>query len=301
MVASLSHNIPSWLAGLYPFDPKSLQLQSGLHMNYVDHGAGEPVLMLHGNPTWSFFYRNLILKLAGNGFRCIAPDHVGCGLSDKPQDYDYRLDQHINNARILADSLELNSFHLVVHDWGGAIGCGLAVQDSARIRSISILNTAAFRSSRIPLRIGLCRLPLLGEFMVRGLNAFAGTATFMAVKKPMHRDIKRGFLYPYDSWANRIATHRFVIDIPMSPSHPSWGTLKRIENQLKTLAHLPIQFNWGMQDWCFSPHFLDRWKEIFPSASVCEHQQAGHYLMEDSREEVIAGIQSFLEGARASS
>ena len=107
--------------------------------------------------------------------------------------------------------------------------------------------------------------------------------------------------YPYDSWTNRIATHRFVIDIPMSPSHPSWGTLKRIENQLKTLAHLPIQFNWGMQDWCFSPHFLDRWKEIFPSASVCEHQQAGHYLMEDSREEVIAGIQSFLEGARASS
>jgi pimeloyl-ACP methyl ester carboxylesterase len=301
MVTALSNSIPEWLARLYPFEPNTHQLPSGPRLNYVDHGAGEPVLMLHGNPTWSFFYRNLIEDLANNGFRCIAPDHIGCGLSDKPQDYRYRLDQHIANVGSLADALGLDSFHLVVHDWGGAIGCGLAVQDPGRIRSLSILNTAAFRSSRIPLRIAACRLPWLGEFMVRGFNAFAGAATFMAVTHPMPRDIKRGFLFPYDSWGNRIATHRFVLDIPMSPSHPSWDRLKGIENQLLTLSHLPIQFNWGMKDWCFSPEFLKRWKDIFPSAFVHEFQKAGHYLLEDSREEVIGGIRSFLEGVRASS
>jgi pimeloyl-ACP methyl ester carboxylesterase len=301
MVTALSHSIPDWLARLYPFEPKSHQLPSGPRLNYVDHGAGEPVLMLHGNPTWSFFYRNLIEDLANNGFRCIAPDHIGCGLSDKPQDYPYRLDRHIANVSSLADALGLDSFHLVVHDWGGAIGCGLAVQNTERIRSLSILNTAAFRSSRIPLRIAACRLPWLGEFMVRGFNAFAWAATFMAVRHPMPGDIKRGFLFPYDSWANRIATHQFVLDIPMSPSHPSWDIFKGIENQLPSLSHLPIQFNWGMRDWCFSPEFLKRWTEIFPSASVLEFQQAGHYLMEDSREEVIGGIRSFLEGVRASS
>lgn len=292
--------IPAWLRELYPFEPKVHNLNDGPGMSYIDHGAGESVLMLHGNPTWSFLYRNLVLDLAGRGFRCIAPDHVGCGLSAKPRDYDYSLQKHVSNVTGLVKTLDPGRFHLVVHDWGGAIGCGMAVQDPEQILSLTILNTAAFRSSRLPLRIAACRLPWLGEFMVRQFNAFAGAATFMAVRKPMPRDVKRGFLFPYDSWANRIATARFVQDIPMSPSHPSWNTLRSIEQQLPALSTKPIQMCWGMRDWCFSPEFLQRWKQIYPDAGVQEFPDDGHYLLEDAGAEAITTIRSFLEGVRAS-
>ena len=136
---------PSWLSETYPFAQNSHDLPGSIRMNYVDHGEGESVLLLHGNPSWSFLYRDLVQQLSANQFRCIAPDHIGCGLSDKPQAYSYTLRKHIDNIESLAERLKLDSFHLVVHDWGGAIGCGLAVRNPERVRSLSILNTAAFR------------------------------------------------------------------------------------------------------------------------------------------------------------
>ena len=115
--------LPEYLKKEYPFQQNSLNLHSAARMNYVDEGEGRPVVMLHGNPTWSFFYRNVIKMLAPHS-RCIVPDHIGCGLSEKPATYIYHLKQHINNVVELVHHLELEEFDLIVHDWGGAIGMG---------------------------------------------------------------------------------------------------------------------------------------------------------------------------------
>ena len=291
--------LPDWLTKEYPFVQNVHEVNGGVRLNYVDHGEGEPVLLLHGNPTWSYFYRNVIKDLSGRGFRCIAPDHVGCGLSDKPQDYGYLLEQHIDNVASLTEKLGLEGVHLIVHDWGGAIGCGWAVRVPEKVRSVTVLNTAAFLSKRIPLRIAFCKLPGVGEFLVRQFNAFAGLAKGMAVEKPLAPEVARGFLYPYDNYQNRIATARFVKDIPMRPNHPSWMTIREIEDKLEVLSDKPMQICWGMKDWCFSHHFLDRWKELFPKAPVMELPDAGHYLLEDETEKVTQQIQTFLEGVRS--
>ncbi len=287
--------LPEWLRAEYPFGQHSHLLDSGHRMNYVDHGQGEPVLLLHGNPTWSYFYRKTILALAGKGFRCIAPDHIGCGFSDKPQDYRYTLANHIGNLENLVSKLGLEGVHLVVHDWGGAIGFGWATRNVSKLRSLTVLNTAAFRSKHIPLRIAVCKIPCYGEFIVRQFNAFAGLGTTMAVEKPLPKDVARGFTYPYGNYADRIATARFVRDIPMHPGHPSWETLAGIEQKLPGLTHLPMQIHWGMKDWCFSPRFLEKWKQFFPAAKVQEYATAGHYLLEDEGSQILPALVDFLE------
>lgn len=294
MVNDSISSIPAWLRELYPFAQNGHALDGGIQMNFVDHGEGDPVLLLHGNPTWSFFYRETIKEITGQGLRCIAPDHVGCGLSDKPQAYGYTLRQHIDNMSSLVDALKLESFHLIVHDWGGAIGCGLAVQDPSRIKSLTLLNTAAFRFSRIPLRIALCKTPILGEILIRQFNAFAAGATSMASAKTLPFIIKRGFIYPYSDWNSRIATARFVQDIPMKSSHPSWGTLCDIEQKLSSLANMPIHLCWGMKDWCFCPAVLEHWKQLFPKAKLTEFPEASHYLLEDAGQQAIQAISGFV-------
>jgi cis-3-alkyl-4-acyloxetan-2-one decarboxylase len=287
-------------ADLYPFQPNYFSVQRGgktLRMHYVDEGprtSRRAVLMLHGNPTWSFYYRNLVLKLRGQT-RCIAIDHIGCGLSEKPQDYSYRLNDHIENALALVEHLKLEEIALVVHDWGGAIGMGLATRQPERFARFVVLNTAAFRSTRIPLRIAVCRIPVLGALAVRGLNGFAGAALYMATEKGLPARVKAGLVAPYDNWANRIATLRFVEDIPMAPSHPSWKTLEAIEEKLPTLRDKPMMLGWGMKDWCFSPHFLERWIELFPKAEVHRYADAGHYVVEDAADQLLPEVERFVK------
>ncbi len=262
-------------------------------MHYLDEGTGEVIVMLHGNPTWSFMYRNFITQLRPE-FRCIVPDHIGCGLSDKPQHYNYTLAQHIENVNRLLFHLKIDRFHLIVHDWGGAIGMGFAGRCDDRVDCIQLMNTAAFPNKEIPFRIAVCRYPILGEFLVRGLNAFAKGATYMAVKRPMSANVRAGYLFPYSSWENRIATHRFVKDIPMKPGHVSYANLVEIAKNLDTLKGKPIQILWGMQDFCFNTHFLKLWKEHFPKAKVTQFQQAGHYVFEDENEACVRLAHRFL-------
>jgi len=286
------NELPEWLRKQYPFEPHWLETPGG-KLHYVDTGEGHPVLMLHGNPSWSFLYRNLIAEMSGD-CRCIAPDHLGCGLSDKPQDYPYRLANHIDNARALVEHLELESFDLVVHDWGGAIGMGLATQMPERVRRIVILNTAAFFLDRIPLRIAACRWPLVGEPLVRGLNGFAWPATWMAVAKPLPPQVKRGFLYPYNNWHNRVAIARFVQDIPMSEKHPSRPTLAQVEEKLPLLQDKPVRIFWGLKDFCFNQAFLEEWQRRFPHAEATAYPEAGHYVLEDTHAETLPAIHAFL-------
>ncbi len=264
-------------------------------MSYIDEGEGHPVIMVHGNPTWSFFYRNVVESLK-DGFRCIVPDHIGCGLSEKPKrGYRYTLDQRIRDLDELVESLGIDRFDLVVHDWGGAIGIGMALQRLSKLRRMAILNTAAFVDSRIPRRIALCRFPLLGQIIVQGFNGFAGPAVRMAVsKKPLPEAVKRGYLYPYRSWSDRKAVYQFVKDIPMHITHRSFNRLLEIENGLLQLRKVPVALFWGGKDFCFTDHFMNRWKRFLPQATVIHYAEAGHYLLEDETESVCTGIREFV-------
>ncbi len=284
--------IPHWLKNEYPFSSQFLKLKSGYQLHYVDQGVGEVVLMLHGNPTWSFFYRNLIKGLSDK-FRVIVPDHLGCGVSDKPQDYSYTLENHIENVCELISHLEIKKLRLIVHDWGGAIGFGVLRRMPDLAEKITILNTAAFTSTYIPAPIAFCRIPWFGEKMIRNLNGFAGPATFMAVEKKLSPVIKRGFLFPYQNSADRIAIARFVKDIPMKETHPSYDELKKIELSLPQHT-CPKLVLWGKKDFCFNDYFLDRWKKIYPEAEFKELKKAGHYLLEDNPAECLQEIRSFL-------
>jgi len=266
-------------------------------MSYLDEGAGEgiPTLFLHGNPTWSFFYRNLILSFREKG-RCVAPDHIGCGLSDKPDDKDfsYLLKQHAQNISELLDHLEINKLNLVVHDWGGAIGMTALASTPERINKIVLFNTAAFLSKDVAKRILFCRLPLVGEFFVRALNGFAWPATWMATAKELDSKAKEGFLFPYNSWKNRVAIWNFVQDIPYENNHRSHSVLQETENKLKDLAHIPSIACWGMKDFCFHPGFLHKWQTFWPNMKAHFFPDAGHYLLEDNFEEVVSKVEPFL-------
>ncbi len=254
--------------------------------------------MVHGNPTWSYYYRHLISLLAKT-HRVIALDHLGCGLSDKPQDYPYQLRNHIDNLEALLRGLQISFYSLIVHDWGGAIGLGAAGRNPDAVERLVILNTAAFRSQRIPWRIRLCRWPLIGALLVRGLNGFAGPAIFMAVTRRLRPEVAKAYLAPYDSWRNRVAVYGFVRDIPLAPAHPSYATLQEVEEGLSGLAtrNIPILICWGGRDFCFDDHFYQEWRTRFPLAERHYFKEAGHYVLEDALPEIRPLLVNFFAGA----
>ncbi len=295
----------SVLKDIYPFKSNYLKIEGeaalcrygggALDYHYIDEGAGETVVMLHGNPSWSFYYRNLINALKGE-CRAVAVDHIGCGLSDKPQSYNYILENHIANFEYFVEKKSLKNITLIVHDWGGAIGMGYAVRHPRNVKKIVVMNTAAFRSDFIPFRINICKIPLFGDIAVRGFNAFAKAALYMAVARPerMSEKVRMGYLAPYNNYHNRIATLRFVQDIPMSPSHRSYKTLLDIENNLFLLKDKPMLVIWGAKDFCFTVDFMKKWKKLFPAADVRNISDAGHYVLEDAPELITGWISRFI-------
>jgi len=280
---------------LYPFESHLLRVD-GLNYHYLDEGLGETLLMVHGNPTWSFYWRNLVLAFRDR-YRVVVPDHIGCGMSDKPQQYPYTLRQHIDNLCSALEQLDLRQVTLLVHDWGGAIGLGAAIAERERFARIVLFNTAAFPPPYVPWRIRSCRTPWLGTWAVRGFNLFARCALTMATERPhkLSPAVRAGLLAPYDNWARRIAIDAFVRDIPLTSRHPTHSALAELEAQLPELADLPIMMIWGMRDWCFRPLCLRRFEAIFPSAAVHRIDDAGHYVVEDACDEIIPLLDRFLQ------
>ena len=272
-------------------DPDKYFTVDGVKMHYIDRGEGHPVLMLHGNPTWSFFYRNLIEVLSTTN-RVIAPDHVGMGLSEKPKEADYCLAFHINNIKQLIEQLKLKDFTLIVHDWGGAIGFGYAVDNPQNVKKIVILNSSAFFDAKIPGRIRMCR-GILGKFLVLRLNAFAKAATVMATVKKLPGKVKKEYLRPYDTYEHRIGINSFLQDIPLQAEHKTRQLLDSIEKGLYRIS-ADILILWGERDFCFTKHFYDRWRDIFPHAKAKIYRNAGHYILEDVPGEVLKEIQEFI-------
>ena len=269
-------------------------------MHLLDEGGGPPILMLHGNPTWSFYYRNLVLALRDT-HRVVVPDHIGCGLSEKPgpEDYPYTLERRVEDLEELVDRVAPEgSLTLVVHDWGGMIGLAWAVRHPERIARIVLLNTAAFPlppSKRLPRRLSLVRNSRLGAWLVLRFGAFCHGATRMAVtRRRLSPEVRQAYCAPYDSPRNRIATLRFVQDIPLDPKDPSWAIVEETAGRLDCFSTTPVLICWGARDFVFDDHFLAEWRRRWPHARVHRFEDCGHYVLEDACEEIVNLVRDFL-------
>lgn len=282
----------------YPFASHWLPLAHG-RLHYVDENRpaadeGGCLLFVHGNPTWSFHWREAIGQFR-DSHRCVAIDHLGCGLSDKPQ-RGFRLADRIEHLVALIDALDLQHITLVAQDWGGAIGLGAMLQHREKLRRVVLLNTGAFPPPFVPRRIDVCRTPVLGKLALQGANLFSRAALRMTTRRSrLTPAISEGYLAPYNNWANRRAVYEFVADIPKSPRHPTWQTLAQIEAGLPTLAQIPSLLIWGMQDWCFKPECLQRFEQVWPEAGVLKIADAGHWVMEDATDQVLDAMAKFLQ------
>ena len=296
----------------YPFTPQRFEVRPGISMSYLDEGPRDApvVLMLHGNPSWSYYWRHLVLALRdpalGKGYRCIVPDHVGMGLSGKPDDaadasprYVYTLESRIADLTRLLDHLEIDDpLTLAVHDWGGMIGFGWAQTHARQVSRLVITNTSAFplpAGKAMPWQLKFGRDSKLGAWAIRGFNAFAAGAARQGVVRPMSAEVRRAYEAPYDSWANRIATLRFVQDIPLSPGDAAYARVAAAGKRLHEFADRPAIIGWGLRDFVFDHHFLRGFTTALPKAEVHEYSDAGHYVLEDKHEVLVPAIRTFLD------
>ncbi|MEA9728920.1 alpha/beta fold hydrolase [Xanthomonas campestris] len=291
----------------YSFTPKRLDVRPGIAMSYLDEGPrdGEVVVMLHGNPSWSYLWRHLVSGLSDR-YRCIVPDHIGMGLSDKPDDapdaqprYDYTLQSRVDDLDRLLQHLGITGpITLAVHDWGGMIGFGWALSHHAQVKRLVITNTAAFPlppEKPMPWQIAMGRHWRLGEWFIRTFNAFSSGASWLGVSRRMPAAVRRAYVAPYDNWKNRISTIRFMQDIPLSPADQAWSLLERSAQALSSFADRPAFIAWGLRDICFDKHFLAGFRRALPQAEVMAFDDANHYVLEDKHEVLVPAIRAFLE------
>ena len=278
-------------------------------MHYLDEGPrdGEPVIMLHGNPSWSFYYRHLVSALIDT-YRCIVPDHIGMGLSEKPDDsqYDFLFTRRARDLGELLEQLGVKQdVSLVLHDWGGMIGMLWASQHIEQVKRLVILNTAAFHlpgGFSLPMSLRLGRTPVLNQVLIQGLNLFSRGAIKHCVKREkMKKDNASAYLAPYDNWAHRLSVRRFVEDIPLKAKDPGFQEITEVEDSLKKFHSIPVLIQWGMQDFVFTDDFLETWLKIFPHAEVHRYTDAGHFLLEDETENVVLSVRNFLDKTNLSS
>lgn len=290
-------------ASEYPFESHYLDVSEGgkgpLWLHYVDEGPRDaPVLVfLHGNPTWSFIWRKMIVALRDR-FRCIAMDHMGMGLSDRPQDWDYTLPRHADNVEKLLDHLGVERFSIIAHDWGGMIGMTVATRRQDAYESGAVMNTAAFLGE-LPKRIALVKIPVFGPTAVLRFNAFARAAVSMCMvhEERMDATLKHAYLAPYGNPHDRIATLRFVEDVPQRPAHRTWAVVNDVDAKLRALKDRPLLVLWGEQDWCFDMKFYEGWKKRFPLARGEVFSDASHYVFEDAPDRVTGALERFFERA----
>ena len=289
---------------LYPFESRWHDL-GGLRYHYLDEGTGEPVVMVHGNPSWSFSFRELVKGLR-DSHRVLVPDHIGCGLSDKPDDasYSYRLKRRVDDLDDWLEALGVRSgVTLLLHDWGGMIGMAWAARHPERVKRLVILNTAAFQlpaGKRFPLALRVSRDLRIGAFLILYFNAFCRAYVRVGCKRrPLPAAVRAGYLRPYDSVAHRIATLRFVQDIPLSEGDPSYALVSEVAAALPRFRDTPMLILWGERDFVFDLSFLDEWMRRFPEAEVHRFRDAGHLVHEDAPEEIIPLLRKFLGASRA--
>ena len=256
--------------------------------------------MVHGNPTWSFYFRSLV-KAFSDEYRVIVPDHIGCGLSDKPdeQQYGFRLKDRVADLKTLMDRLDLKApLTLILHDWGGMIGLAWALDNMDKVGRIVIMNTAGFfppAGKALPLRLRLIRSGRgLLKHLVLHFNLFARAALYMAPHRPLPPEVKAGLIAPYNSPLSRLATFKFVLDIPLSAGDSSGPIVARVDRNLASICDRPTLLLWGAHDFVFDRDYYNQWRRRLPLAETHWFDNAGHYLLEDVPEQIILLIRRFL-------
>jgi pimeloyl-ACP methyl ester carboxylesterase len=298
--------------GTWPYEPRWFASADG-RMHYVDEGPedGRPVVLLHGNPTWGYLYRNFIPPLVEAGHRAIVPDHLGFGRSDKPDEDDlYGVPRHAERLDALLESLDLSGATVVPQDWGGPIGLRWATRHPQRVDGLFILNTFAhgFRPELLPpgkdkvplpLPLRLFRTPGIGEVLVKGLDGFK--RGFLFQQGVVHRDrltptVKRAYREVHSGWSERTSILVFPREIPVTGEGPVAQMNAEIEAGLKEqFRSKPVHVTWAMKDPAFVPEFLDNlWLDTFPDAEVTKLDDAGHYLQEDAHERIAPELVSFV-------
>lgn len=306
MTTALATTGADWtFGGTWPFAPRFFDTPEG-RMHYIDEGPrnGRPVVMVHGNPTWSYLYRRFIAALVEAGYRAIAFDHLGFGRSDKPAGTErYTIERHGDRCEALLESLELQDVTIVVQDWGGPIGLTWAARHPERIRSLCIFNTFVHRPPgkvALPLPLKLFRTPGIGELMVKGYNAFVRLFLFKeGVVHPerLGSNERAAYLAPHPTWSSRTAMLVFPREIPADSAGRVSDFVAEVHDRLlEGCASKPVLIAWPMNDTAFGPEILEElWLPDFPAAEVHRIEPAGHYIQEDAHERVIPKLLTFLE------
>jgi len=289
--------------GTWPYEAKWFESEDG-RMHYVDEGPrdGKPVVMVHGNPTWGYLYRNFISPLVKAGYRAIVPDHLGFGRSDKPDEPElYRIPRHATRIEALLESLDLKNATAVVQDWGGPIGLAWATRHPERVRSLFLLNTFAHRPPgkvKLPVQLHLFRTPGVGEVMVKGMHAFVKVFLFKAgVTHPerLGANERAAYLAPHPNWSSRTPILVFPREIPSGAQGRVSDFLAGVEEGLSAFSTKRVFIAWAMKDIAFTPDMLESlWLKTFPHAQVLKLEDAGHYLQEDAHEKIVPALLEFL-------
>jgi len=282
--ADASHSGTPFAYGpAYPF-PSRFVTVGGHRMHYVDEGSGPVVVCLHGNPTWGFLFRNLVAGLR-NEFRVIVPDHLGCGMSDRPRDALFRAADRIGHLEEFLDRLGVGRFSLVMHDWGGPLGTGLAVRRPASVGRLVYFNTTLAETDLLPAMIRRAASPVIGRVLTQHTARFVSLLTSLGASRPLPEEVRQAYHRPYRTAESRRAIWGFVRDIPLSRSHPTAALMDDLVLRLPALADKPIRLVWGMKDPCFHAEILDRVAMRFPDADVVRIADASHLVLEDAASE----------------
>ena len=275
-----------------PFQSRFVSVH-GYKMHYLDEGSGPVVLLLHGNPTWSFFYRNVIRELK-DSFRLIAPDFLGCGLSDRTPGVKFRAIDRINQLEEFVKTLGIERFSIVMHDWGGPLGTGFMLRRLEQVDRIVYLNTTLTETESLPPIIKLAAMPVLGKLLTRHTATFVRLTTSMGATKRLTPDIVAGYRFPYTTRQRRDAIWDFVADIPFDSDHPTYTQMVDIAAGLPRVAQKPVKIIWGLQDPCFHREMLSKVAAHFPKAEILEIPDASHLVLDDAPQLAIPAIKEFL-------
>lgn len=292
MSNNLAHRSPAWLdPSFYPFVPRQHRSEDGM-MSYVDEGEGPPILFVHGTPSWSFEFRAVIAALAKT-HRCVAPDHLGFGLSDKPEQAPLDPTDHARRLRRFVEALDLRDFTLVVHDFGGPIGLPLAL-DTDRVRRVVVLNSWMWPNGDDPAVVRVDRVirSWLGRLLYRWLNFSPRVllpASF-ADKKRLDRATHRHYLTPFATRHERAAPYALACALLGSDDFYRALWARRAE------LRQPLTLVWGMKDPTFGERHLARWRDTYPHATVVCVEDAGHFLAEERPEALVAALLASAQG-----
>jgi haloalkane dehalogenase len=294
MVLTLKDEI---FGGAFPFVPHYATIH-GFQMHYVDEGSGDPIVCVHGEPTWGFLYRHVITGLSDIA-RVVVPDHMGFGKSEVPQDKPYRLEQHVQNLTELLMQLDLKNITLVVQDWGGPIGFGFATRHPDRIKRIVIMNTSvAVAKESMKLWFEPFVEKGMYDDLLGDMKTFVGDYMLPTIHKKLSREEKRllkwAYTAPFPTPEAHIGAKAFPLDIPKGPTHPSTASMQEFRDNLGRLNEQPKILLWGMLDTIFPPKVMDYWEKIYSGIKRIELAEAGHFLQEDAPEKVVQAIRDFI-------